>query len=182
MIVFGGLNSTAFLGDGARYSSATNTWTLLPTTGAPSARAYHTAVWTGSDMIVWGGYGYNSTLVTNSNLSDGGYYNPASDSWLATVTVAAPYARNTHTAVWTGTEMLVWGGYNAVSLGVGGRYAPLTGVWTSTATTGSPPNRSYHTAVWTGSEMLVFGGANGGYLNDTCGYSIGKTMFLYQKP
>jgi hypothetical protein len=67
-------------------------------------------------------------------------------------------------------------------LGLGGRYGPLTGIWAATTNTGAPPNRSGHTAVWTGSEMLVFGGANGGYRNDTYGYSVGKTMFLYQKP
>ena len=31
----------------------------MTTTGAPAARGYHTAVWTGSEMIVWGGY-YNN--------------------------------------------------------------------------------------------------------------------------
>ncbi len=33
------------------------TWTATSTTNAPAARASHTAVWTGSEMIVWGGYG-----------------------------------------------------------------------------------------------------------------------------
>ena len=32
-----------------------NTWTATTTSNAPSARAVHTAVWTGSEMIVWGG-------------------------------------------------------------------------------------------------------------------------------
>jgi hypothetical protein len=31
------------------------TWTAISTTNAPAARASHTAVWTGSEMIVWGG-------------------------------------------------------------------------------------------------------------------------------
>jgi hypothetical protein len=127
-------------------------------------------------MLVWGGFG--GTV----NLSDGGYFNPTTNAWAATVTVGAPYARSIHSVVWSGTEMIVWGGYSGVSLGLGGRYGPLTGIWAATTNTGTPPNRSGHTAVWTGSEMLVFGGANGGYLNDTNGYSIGKTMFLYQKP
>ena len=33
-----------------------DTWTATSTTNAPSARPGHTAVWTGSEMIVWGGY------------------------------------------------------------------------------------------------------------------------------
>lgn len=32
-----------------------DTWIATSTTNAPSARAGHTAVWTGSEMIVWGG-------------------------------------------------------------------------------------------------------------------------------
>ena len=28
----------------------------MTTSGAPAARVRHTAVWTGSEMIVWGGY------------------------------------------------------------------------------------------------------------------------------
>ena len=34
-----------------------DTWTATSTTNAPSARAGQTAVWTGSEMIVWGGGG-----------------------------------------------------------------------------------------------------------------------------
>src|SRR5438552_1863612 len=34
-----------------------DTWTATSTTGAPVARERHTAVWTGSEMIVWGGVG-----------------------------------------------------------------------------------------------------------------------------
>jgi hypothetical protein len=48
------------LNDGGRYNPAANSWTAVPTTGAPAARDYHTAVWTGSEMIVWGGNGSGS--------------------------------------------------------------------------------------------------------------------------
>ena len=41
-----------------------------------------------------------------------------------------------HTAVWTGTEMIVWGGgTNTTSLNTGGRYNPSTDSWTATTTT-----------------------------------------------
>ena len=43
-------------------------------------------------------------------LNTGGRYNPSTDSWTATSTTNAPTARVTHTAVWTGSEMIVWGG------------------------------------------------------------------------
>jgi hypothetical protein len=70
-------------------------------------------------MIVWGGLGGGNT---------GGRYNPSTNSWTATSTTNAPAARDKHTAVWTDSEMIVWGGSN---LNTGGRYcaaapAPFT--------------------------------------------------------
>ncbi len=47
--------------DGGQYDPVGNAWTATTTTGAPSARQYHTAVWTGSRMIVWGGYDGGAT-------------------------------------------------------------------------------------------------------------------------
>lgn len=78
-----------------------------------------------------------------------------------------PAERNRHTAVWTGTEMIVWGGEGSgyVYLNTGGRYDPTTDSWTPTSTTNAPAGRYRHTAVWTGTEMIVWGGYNGSYLN-----------------
>src|SRR5437879_9965258 len=111
-------------------------------------------------MIVWGG-------LTNCNscyVATGARYNPGTDSWIATSTTNAPEARYLHTAVWTGSEMIVWGGYGATSgtyVKTGGRYNPTTNSWTPTnAGTGAPEARYYHTAVWNGSAMIVWGGIN----------------------
>jgi len=35
----------------------------------------------------------------------------ADDTWMATSLVNAPSPRGAHTAVWTGSEMIIWGGY-----------------------------------------------------------------------
>jgi hypothetical protein len=110
-----------------------DTWTATSTTNAPSARAGHTAVWTGSEMIVWGGGTSGPT-----NLNTGGRYNPSTDSWTATSTTNAPSARSGHTAVWTGSEMIVWGGDNGSFLNTGGRYNPGTDSWTATQCARSP--------------------------------------------
>ena len=48
-------------------------------------RIAHTAVWTGSEMIVWGGVDY-----TFNDCNTGGRYNPSTDSWMATSTDNAP--------------------------------------------------------------------------------------------
>jgi N-acetylneuraminic acid mutarotase len=140
-----------------------DTWTPTTLTNAPSARFYHTAVWTGSEMIVWGGGDVNSSF------NSGGRYNPSTDSWTATSTTNAPSARQGHTAVWTGSEMIVWGGYNGGFLNTGGRYNPSTDSWTATSTTNAPAARGYHTAVWTGSEMIVWGGYDGTNVLNTGG-------------
>src|SRR6266513_3167356 len=106
-----------------------NTWTATSTTNAPAARDWHTAVWTGSEMIVWGGG--NDTNYLNT----GGRYNPSTNSWTATSATNAPAARELHTAVWTGSEMIVWGGENASGfLDTGRRYDPATDTWTATST------------------------------------------------
>src|SRR5438105_84978 len=82
------------------------------------------------------------------------------DNWVATSTTNAPAARQLHTAVWTGSEMIVWGGFNPGLLNTGGRYNPSTDSWVATTTAGAPAARFVHTAVWTGSEMIVWGGYN----------------------
>src|SRR6478735_7229366 len=129
-----------------------DTWTATSTTSAPAGRSTHTAVWTGSEMIVWGGWNGSTFFDT------GGRYNPSMDSWTATSIVGAPSARYVHTAVWTGSEMIVCGGYGGTFLNTGGRYNPITDGWTPTSATGAPTGRGFHTAVWTGSEMIVWGG------------------------
>lgn len=54
MIIWGGFRD-AFFNDGGSYDPVANTWTATSATGAPAQRRSHTAVWTGSQMIVWGG-------------------------------------------------------------------------------------------------------------------------------
>ena len=59
-------------------------------------------------MIVWGGYDNHNFIELNT----GGRYDPGTDTWTATSMTNAPTARDYHTAVWTGREMIVWGGYD----------------------------------------------------------------------
>ena len=132
-----------------------NTWNA---TGAginlPAPRYGQTAVWTGIEMIVWGGYG-------TGYLSSGGIYVPALDSWSATDESAnVPTPRGEHAALWTGTEMIVWGGFDGTSfLNSGARYDLLTNSWTPTGQGANVPSaRKGETLVWSGSRMIVWGG------------------------
>jgi len=68
------------------------------------------------------------------------------DSWTATTTTNAPELRAYHTAVWTGSEMIVWGGFNPVGLNSGGRYNPSTDSWTATSTTNASAARDLQQA------------------------------------
>ena len=59
-------------------------------------------------MIVWGGYSGTQDRFLNT----GGRYDPGTNHWSATSTVNAPSPREVSQAtgaVWTGTEMIVWG-------------------------------------------------------------------------
>jgi hypothetical protein len=156
MIVWGGYaGGNVPLVTGGKYNPTTNSWIATSMTNAPPGRYYHTAVWTGSEMIVWGGYVAVPGRPPETNT--GGKYNPGTNSWIATSRVNAPLRRGGHTAVWTGSEMIVWGG----SFSTGGRYQPAADSWRTTSTTNAPAGWLYHTAVWTGSEMIAWGGSGG---------------------
>ena len=149
-----------------------DTWTATSITNAPAARGSHTAVWTGSEMIVWGGYG-------GSSFNTGGRYDPSTDSWTSTSTANAPSARNGHTAVWTGNEMIVWGGDDGQGLNTGGRYNPATNTWVATSITNAPSGREFHTAIWTGDKMIVWGGDDGSSDLNTGGkYDAGTDTWM----
>jgi hypothetical protein len=126
----------------------------------------HTEVWTGTEMIVWGGR--NDTQPPKST---GGRYNPDTNTWTVVTQTGAPSARRLHTAVWTGTEMIIWGGRGADGppVNTGARYNPSTNTWTAITQTGAPTARYDHTAVWTGTEMIVYGGTGSGGPADTLG-------------
>jgi hypothetical protein len=163
MIVWGGRISGAgdVLQSGGRYDPVSDVWTPTSESGAPSAREVHTAVWSGAEMIVWGGRDYvaGSPHVFNA----GARYDPLGDSWAPISLAGAPPARQGHTAVWTGSEMIVWGGFAAGTyFDGGGRYLPSMDSWVPMTLAGAPYPRTEHVAVWSGSEMLVWAGYGGG--------------------
>jgi hypothetical protein len=129
-------------------------WAGTTTSNAPIGRYAHTTVWTGSEMIVWGGFDGQTTFFDT-----GGRYIPSTDTWEATSITNAPSARGSHTAVWTGNEMIVWGGEDGPAfLNTGGRYNPSTDSWVATSTTNAPEPRDLNTPFWTGTEMILWGG------------------------
>ncbi|HOW66290.1 MAG TPA: hypothetical protein P5186_09040 [Candidatus Paceibacterota bacterium] len=141
-----------------RHNPVTDVWSDMSSaasSNAPGPRLYHTAVWTGSELIVWGG------LSSGSTLYNGGRYNPATDTWLRITNVGAPAMRSRHSAVWTGSKMIIWGGLTTISkkeTASGAIYDPQTDQWRSISTNGAPSARQGHFACWTPSGMIVWGG------------------------
>ena len=88
------------------------------------------------------------------------------DAWESRENGVPLDARYSHSAVWTGSEMIVWGGLFSGALNDGSRFNPAANRWVPLSATGAPSARSQHTAVWTGSEMIVWGGTYGPILND----------------
>lgn len=156
VVVWGGIKGDGTSHNNRRYDPALDQWEFVTTIGAPSPRMGHTATWTGTELIVWGGRGEGASDFYD----DGARYDPATNSWTPMSTVDAPSARNGHTAVWTGTELIVWAGgrdQNARTL-TGGRYNSSTDTWTPMSTINAPARRFKHHAVFDGQRMIIWGG------------------------
>src|SRR6266446_7694861 len=87
-----------------------DSWSPISIVDAPTARAAHSAVFTRIDvtdqMIVWGGQ--DSGILPFANT--GSRWKRSTNRWTATSTTGAPVGREGHPAIWTGHEMIVWGG------------------------------------------------------------------------
>jgi hypothetical protein len=146
MIIWGGSGGTG----GFAYEPATDRWSMLPEEGSPSRRSGHAAVWTGTEMLIWGG---GEGEVRRVSKNDGARYNPATRTWSPISAQDAPEAGGAGSAAWTGQELIVLG----VGEERGGRYDPRTDRW-APITPDSPPISTIAAQVWTGSDLLVWGG------------------------
>lgn len=157
MVIWGGAGEEWVIEPvGARYHPQTDTWQPIAETGAPEPRMEPSAVWTGSEMLVWGGVRYSPDQIV---FNTGGRYDPARDLWIPLPTDGAPAARTGHTAIWTGQEMIIWGGHEDIHyMNSGARFSPAENIWVPTTLLGAPQRRMSHCAVWTGAEMIVWGG------------------------
>lgn len=144
-------------------------WQPLPTAGAPSARNLHVGLWTGTELLIWGGRP-GPGMAAN----DGALYDPVADSWRPITMTGAPAGRHSASAVWTGTEMIVWGGFGqSGALTDGARYNPTTDTWAPISSAGAPSGRTRQATAWTGTEMFVWGGIAGiNVLQDGARYNL----------
>jgi hypothetical protein len=148
-----GLAAVAMLGCGEDCPPPEGEWRPMSLVGGPGARELPAVVWTGAEMIVWGG------MRGGERRADGARYRPSMDEWSAMAD--APAALTGTAAVWTGAEMIVWDPTAA-----GAAYDPVADAWRSIASEGQPRDLALPLAVWTGAEMIVldqFGGRGGRY-------------------
>jgi hypothetical protein len=121
-------------------------------------RASHVAVWTGEEMIVWGG---TRSLLSDESLRSGMAFDPDTFEWRRIADLDAPdplFWYGSH-AVWTGTDMLVYGP-SVDGQFRGFLYDPASDSWSEIAQL-PEDDRSYTGAsTWTGEELLVWGGDN----------------------
>ncbi len=149
--------------DGAAWDPDAEEWRAIPE--APiDARWNHHAVWTGEELLVWGGSAGPDHLA--ECFADGARYDPVTGEW--TEMAPAPgEGRCGSVAVWTGDELLVYGGHGAAGPPSLEdlhddviAYDPAADEWRSS---GPAPVDARLGAVgaWTGDELVVVGGSDG---------------------
>lgn len=171
VLVWGGraLDNGVILPDGGAYKPDTDTWRAIPPAEGAMGRRLEVRVWTGSELVVWGGVGPSSASSDNQILGDGGAYNPATNTWRTISPEGAPTPRARASSVWTGREVIVWGGTTSTSNGVdevtsspagddAAAYNPATDSWRSLSTKNAPRSATGVSAVWMGDEVLFWNG------------------------
>jgi hypothetical protein len=136
---------------------AKDTWSRMPDAPIPG-RAAPVTVWTGREMLVWGGFQGQQARA------DGAAYDPRTRQWR--VLPAAPISGRSEAAtVWTGTRLFIWGGNNSDFLSDGATYDPATDRWHLLPPSPLQPLTDA-VAVWDGTEVILMGVAEHG-LNQT---------------
>jgi hypothetical protein len=114
-------------------------------------------------MVIWGGAGAQSEPTP-----DAAAYDPKRDEWRPLADALIPSAPRA-VAVWTGKEMIVWGGR---SRNDGAAFDPARNKWRRIPRSPLSP-RAGAAATWTGCEVVVWGGQSigeWGFLDDGASY------------
>lgn len=136
---------------GVRIDPASGQWRAM--SPAPiAARVHPSAVWTGKEVLFWGGSTADFQVVL-----DGAAYEPGTDSWRVLGVeglVVPPDVEVTPPGAWSGERALFWDWTNT-SEPVGLQYDPEEDRWSPLPVEGAP--RPSSGSLWTGQELLVWG-------------------------
>lgn len=132
-------------------------WSELP--APPEVRSGAATAWTGSQLLVWGGYEYTGD-DDDSPFEDALVFDAASRTW--TRVPGGPLeARAFAGSAWTGSEFLVWGGDDMGKtrnfFADGAAYDPEARSWSMLPE--APILGRAPLSVWTGKEFIVWGTA-----------------------
>jgi hypothetical protein len=155
---------------GAAVCALPKGWTKIAAPPAGFVGRYgHAAVWTGKEMIVWGG-----SDAANSYRADGARFDPKTNTWKSMAASPPGFsARGFSGSAWTGVALAVWGGRGASGpLSDGALYDPAGDAWfpmTSPAISGrSQPGTSW---VAGPGKLVVWGGDGSVALADGAAWS-----------
>jgi hypothetical protein len=148
--------------------AARTRWERLPK--APiGGRVGAGVIWTGSEMIVWGG----TDRGERPGLTDGAAYNPQTRTWRKLRPAPAGMRGIVESAVWTGKEAFFWtadwtNGDEGVAAAL---YDPRTDTWRSLRR-GPLDGRQGSSTIWTGTQALILSGVTGDGFPDVVGGAI----------
>jgi hypothetical protein len=157
MLIWGGFDAIFNpIFDGGAYDPATDTWSPITATGAPTLQAYEAAiVWTGTRLLVWG--------CDSNPAMQGAEWDPATNTWAM---IGTWYMFRRHAAaVAIPTGVFVWGGldfYATAPSNDGEFYNHGIQNWQTMAGT-SLYVRWGARAYWTGRQIIVWGGKDFGF-------------------
>jgi hypothetical protein len=139
--------------DGWMLDPTTMTWRDVSTSPL-SARSWAAGVWTGTEILVWGGAA--GSWPGERQRGDGAAFDPAQDRWRriapSPIEPIAPAV-----AVWTGSEAIFWGSMEDGVVATGAAYDPTLDSWRILP---PAPDDLAQAVVgtWTGEELVVLGG------------------------
>jgi hypothetical protein len=135
-------------------------WTKLPR--PPQPRDAAAFVWTGSELLAWGGCPAAEGSKSCVRQADGFAFDPSGRRWRAIP--EAPHAWKGATADWTGEEVIFLNrrGDGFAGLLEGQAYDPAQESWRQIPRAPIGATRGSVVTVWTGSELIVWGGGERG--------------------
>jgi hypothetical protein len=130
-------------------------WSELPP--PPQVRSGAVTTWTGSQLLVWGGYEYVGS--NEDPEADGFAFDAATRRW-EPLPPSPLEGRSGAASAWTGRELLVWGGWDGgfrdpPYFDDGAAFDPVAGTWRMLAP--APIEARSAFSVWTGEELIVWG-------------------------
>lgn len=139
-------------GRSTTFDPAANTWTDLASPFGSGIRAGAVIVSAGPQLVVWGGAWGSSYGGRDFKLRDDGAVLAANGTWKRMAEQRAPSQRGGALQAWTGTEVLVWGGWKMGKPVKGGAaYDPARDAWRKMAARESLADRA--DSVWNGKEL-----------------------------